>query len=383
MKPSLLIISFSEISKDARVLKQVRAFSEAYRVTTCGFGAAPLVGVEHLRVDVPTVGRAHRALRFPLAAIDLVAAKLRVFPWIYARIPYVGEARRHLSGRRFNVALANDVDTIALAIDVAGRDRVHADLHEFFPGIHDDPTALGRRQTAYLTWLVRRYAAKAKSVTTVSAGIAHAYRAYGFDCEVVTNATPRYELSPTPVGLPIRLVHSGNAQPSRQLDLIMRAAAETTADVTPDLYLMPNDAMYLAKLKSLAAELGPRVRVCDPLPQSQLVEALNAYDVGVHVLPPTSFNNANALPNKFFDYVQSRLGLIIGPSPEMARTLHEHGFGAVSADFSVDAIRTRMDELTPDLVEHWKQRSHLAAEALSADSQIQVWARAIALIAAR
>ncbi|MFM9920737.1 glycosyltransferase family 1 protein [Lacisediminihabitans sp. H27-G8] len=383
MKPTLLIISFSEIAKDARVLKQVREFSESYHVTTCGFGESPLASVEHLRVDTPAGGAARGILRFPLAAIDLVAAKFRVFPWIYARISYVGEARRLLKGRHFDVALANDVDTIALAIDVAGRDRVHADLHEFFPGIHDNLTALSRRQTAYLSWLVRRYAAQARSATTVSEGIARAYLKYGLDCGVVTNATPRYELSPTAVGSTIRLVHSGNAQPSRQLELIMRAAAETASDVTLDLYLMPNDTVYLSELKRLAAELGPRIRIRDPLPQSELVEALNAYDVGIHVLPPTSFNNANALPNKFFDYVQSRLGLIIGPSPEMARTLLAHGFGAVSADFSVTEIRTVMDDLTPARVESWKLKSHLAAEPLSADSQVKIWAAAIDTLAAR
>jgi hypothetical protein len=307
---------------------------------------------------------------------------LHVYEWTYRRIPYVREAGRLLRGRRFDIALANDVDTVALAIRAAGASRVHADLHEFFPGIHDNSTALGRRQTSYLTWLVRRYASRAASATTVSRGIAEAYRRYGLTCEVVTNATPRAALSPTAVHAPIRLVHSGNAQPSRQLELTMRAVAASSTDVTLDLYLMPNDVLYLATLKEIAEQLGPRIRMRDPLPHAELVSALNAYDVGVHVLPPTSFNNANALPNKFFDYVQSRLGLVIGPSPEMARVLEEYGFGAVAADFTVEAIRTVIDGLTPDRVAEWKRRSDAAAEPLSADHQIEVWLRAIERLAA-
>ena len=41
MSKKLLIISFSPIARDARVLKQVRLFTPKYEVTTCGFGPAP------------------------------------------------------------------------------------------------------------------------------------------------------------------------------------------------------------------------------------------------------------------------------------------------------------------------------------------------------
>ena len=49
-RPSLLILSFSDIASDARVLRQVRAFVDAYDVTTCGLGEAPLPGVRHLSI---------------------------------------------------------------------------------------------------------------------------------------------------------------------------------------------------------------------------------------------------------------------------------------------------------------------------------------------
>lgn len=39
--PELLIISFSHIPSDPRVLKQVELFKDEYRVSTCGYGAGP------------------------------------------------------------------------------------------------------------------------------------------------------------------------------------------------------------------------------------------------------------------------------------------------------------------------------------------------------
>lgn len=374
----MLIVCFSDLSGDARVLKQIRAFAGLYQLTTCGFGPTPDPRVEHIRLDpdAPVDGRFGRLL---LPRIDAALSRAGVFAWTYRRIPYVREAMRRLRGRRFDVALADDVDAIAPALRAAGRRRVHADLHEYFPGLHDgDATELARRQTAYLSYLVRRYATRAASVTTVAAGIAAAYtEVFGIHCRVVTNATPRADLAPRPTGLPIRLVHSGNAQPSRQLEMTMRAAAETRTNLTLDLLLVPNDLAYLARLRELAEDLGPRVRILPPVPQRDLVATLNTYDVGVHVLPASSFNNRHALPNKFFDYVQARLGVIIGPSPEMARILETHGFGAVAGDFSVPAVREVFDALTPDGVAAWKARADSSAGELSADAQIEIWVDAV------
>ncbi|WP_339618283.1 glycosyltransferase family 1 protein [uncultured Salinibacterium sp.] len=381
-KPSLLIVCFSDISKDARVLKQVRAFAEQYSVTTCGFGETPVAGVEHLRADLGQRQPNRGPQRYAKGALDLAARAFGWWNWTYRQIPHVVRARELLRGRKFDAVLANDVDTIPIALELESK-GVHADLHEFFPGIYDSATSAGRKQTAYLTWLVKRYASRAISATTVAAGLAEAYRDYRIECEVVTNATPRFELSPQSVRRPIKLVHSGVAQPSRQLELTMEAVAASSADVTLDLYLMPNDVVYLAELVKLAKRIGPRVTIHDPLPQSELVTGLNSYDVGIFVLPPTSFNNANALPNKFFDFVQARLGLLIGPTPEMAKILNEYGIGAVTTDFSIVSIRAAIDALDEETVAEWKQRSDAASVPLSADVQVAVWGRAIDRILAR
>ena len=43
-------MTFSTVRSDARVLRQVRLFSERYAVTTLGYGPAPDGVVEHLRL---------------------------------------------------------------------------------------------------------------------------------------------------------------------------------------------------------------------------------------------------------------------------------------------------------------------------------------------
>jgi len=204
---------------------------------------------------------------------------------------------------------------------------------------------------------------------------------FGIDAGVVLNATPFVDLAVGEVGRPIRLVHSGNAMVSRGLMSVVQAVEASTADVTLDLYLMPNEPEHLAELKRRVAG-SERVRVLDPVPYAQLVERLNEYDVGIHVLPPINENNRWALPNKLFDYVQARLAVLVGPSPEMAAIVRERGLGAVTEGFTAQDLTTVLDGLASDEVMEWKRSSASAARGLSAEAATAPWLTAIQRIAA-
>jgi len=372
----LLILSYDAIDVDPRVMKQVHRLAGEYDVVTCSPGASPHADVEHVPLDasdVPPRGRLGNLL-------DDVAREREWFRWSYDRLPLVRQTRARLRGRTFDAVLANDAETLGAAISLAGADRVHADLHEFYPGLPVDDSKLGQRQRRYWTWLITRYASRVLSSTTVGAEIAKRYRAYGLQPDVVTNATPHRPVTPSPTGATIRLVHSGNPFRERGLAEIMRAAAESSADVTLDLFLTYNPPTDREQLVALAAELGPRVTVREPVTQAELIDTLHGYDVGIHVLPPTSENNALALPNKFFDFVQARLGIIVGPSIEMAGIVRERELGVVTDDFSQRSIRAAIDGLTPDRVDAFKAAAQEHAGDLSAEVQVEKWAAAVAAI---
>ncbi len=379
MRPKLLILSFTDISVDPRVMKQVRRFVGEYYVTTCGAGPTPHPDVrEHLPLDLffaQPRGRWGNLL-------DSAAREVEWFAWTYRQIPMVWQARRALDGREFDAVIANDADAVGVALAVAGPDRVHADLHEFFPGLPAADDKLGRRQTRYWTWLTRRFSARARSSTTVGWEIADRYRAYGLDAHVVTNATPYRDGEPSETGTPIRLVHSGNAFWDRGLAEIMRAVAATSVEVTLDLYLVRYNPTEWQPLFDLADELGDRITMHDPVPQAQLVDTLAQYDMGIHVLPPLSENSMLALPNKFFDFVQARLGIVVGPSAEMGRLVREHGLGVVADSFAEDAIRRAIESLTPENVDGFKRSSAAVADELSAERQVEGWASAVRRIVA-
>src|SRR5699024_12205372 len=121
----------------------------------------------------------------------------------------------------------------------------------------------------------------------------------------------------------------------------------------------------------------------DPVAADEVVPTLNSYDVGVYSLPPISFNFRWALPNKFFDFVQARLALLIGPSPEMAALVREHDLGVVAEDFTPAAFAAAVDALTAEQVAAAKEAADAAAAVLCAEQQVAGWAEPIAAIAAR
>ncbi|MEK8228007.1 hypothetical protein NKG05_20830 [Oerskovia sp. M15] len=113
------------------------------------------------------------------------------------------------------------------------------------------------------------------------------------------------------------------------------------------------------------------------MPYARLAETLRDYDVGVHLLAPTNFNNRWALPNKVFDYVQARLGLIVGPTPEIAEMVMNHDLGAVCDGFAPEDLTRALEAITQGQVAAWKRSSHLSALDLSSAPQVEVWRRAV------
>ena len=367
MGERILILSFSHITQDARVLRQVRLLAPRYEVTTCGYGPAPDGVTEHVEIPADLVYW-HK---------DRLLLLQRRFAAAYRSSPVVAYLWDVLPRGEFDVVLADDADTVPLALALQPRRGVHADLHEYASRQSEESWRWRTFVAPYYRWLVGTFVPRASSVTTVGQGLAEEYRReFGIEADVVANACAYREARPTAVGSPIRLVHSGLARPNRSLEVMIDAVEATASDVTLDFYLMPNDPSYLAALHARTAG-SARVTIHDPVPHDELVETIAGYDVGVFVLPPLNFNYRWALPNKFFDFVQARLGVVVGPSPEMAHLVREHGLGAVSDGFTTADLVAVLDAFTPDEVARWKDASHAAARRLSSDTQIRGWLRAV------
>lgn len=338
-------------------------------MTTAGFGPAPFVDVPH--IEIPEVAPQRWGLLGRLLNIGLL-----VLHW-YAPLVLISAldlvAARLLKDRSWDVVIAHDLKALDASLALKPRHGVILDLHEYAPRQEEHSFLWSLLIAPYFRWMCRTKVKQSAAIVTVSQGIAEEYkRVFDIDSTLVVNATPYHDMSVGPVSAPLRLVHSGGIAVQRRLDIMIEGVRRSSADVILDLYLVGGDPALAAELKALAAD-DSRIRFRDPVPYKDLIKVLNDYDVGLSIFPPTTFNLAWCLPNKFFDFVQARLGVIVGPSPEMARFVEEYGIGLVLPDFEPASLAASLDALSAERVSAWKVASDTHAAALSSESQAKTW----------
>lgn len=380
-RPKMLLLLFTDLGMEPRALRQIRRFATEYRVTTVGRGGLRPGVTEHIELDeiaiVPVLWRK------VLYAIYLVASQLRWYRLAYWANPLHRNLRRKLREELWDVVIAHDVMTLPLAAAIPARRGFAADMHEFAPRQYENRPEWVRQVAPLHDWLCRNYLSASAFPFTVGPGLARAYsERYDVDMQVVMSATDYADLQPGPTKSVVRCVHSGSALPGRRIEVMIDAVLSTEAAVTLDLYLVPTDPEYVARLKQRAAG-DPRVTFVDPVPYSQLVSTLNNYDLGLSIIGATTFNHYWSVPNKFFDYVQARLGLVVGPSPDMASLVNRHGLGAVLGDFESDTLAAFLNALEPSDVELWKSGSHRSASALSGEREMETLAASLSALPVR
>lgn len=364
----MMIISFSELANDARLLKQIRLFEDDWNIVTCGYGPPPTDKVEHLQIPDD-----ERSMSLNGRLITLKQYRLA-----YENLPAVKAARRLVKGRKgdFDVIIANEPDAAPIALSLSPK-ALHVDLHEYNPSLHEHLPAWNKRIKPYQEWLISRFTSKGDLWTSPSDGVSRKYlEEFGFLPATVTNAAPLTDLQPTEVGETIRFVHHGGAQRNRNPQVMLQGFMDSQVNGTFDLYLTGIDPAMREELRSLSAA-DPRVTVHDGVPYEELLSTLNDYDIGIFTLPPVTFNYEWALPNKLYDFVQARLGQITSPNPEMAKVVENYDIGRVTQGFKAEDLTAVLDGLTVEDVKNWKKSAHENAHTLSADPQVAKWKDAV------
>lgn len=373
-RPRILVLSFSPIHRDARVLREIGALAELGEVTSVGYGTTPPHVVEHLRVpdDAPSLPQTPAGVAL-LALRRLRAAELAA-PAARAAVRLVGE-------RRFDLVVANDARSIPTAFAVAHDAPVWADMHEWAPEERTHVTSWRLLVAPLMDYICRRYLPQCAAVTTVNGRIADLYREhYGVTPDLVRNAAPYAELSPSPPAEDgvVRLVHSGGAVPGRNIEAMIDATVDLGPRFRLDLYLVAggDGGAYLQRLRRRAAGCE-RIAFPAPVPPGDLPRTLNAYDVGVFWIPPLNTNTRLSLPNKFFDYVQARLAVTVGSSVEMAEVVERYGIGVASASNEVSDVVATLSALTPERIASYKAASDRAARELSFEREAETIRRIV------
>lgn len=356
MKKKLLIISYSPIARDPRVMRQIHALKSEYQITVVGLAPFPQID----DAEFITVSLIPKFARKVVRALQLLS---RCFESAYWQSQLVRSTENQLIGRTFDLAIANDIVAVPVALKIAAGSPVIFDGHEYSPREFENSRLWRIFLQRYMTYLCTRYLPMTSSSMTVCQGIADEYRAHFHISPIVVYNSPLYQELPVnhTSATCIRLIHHGISARSRHLECMIDMMEYLDERFTLDLMLVNSDPAYFSELQQRASN-NPKIRFRNPVPMEEISKTINIYDIGLFLLPPVNFNYRFALPNKFFEFIQARLAIAIGPSPEMAALVKEWGIGIIAEDFRPQTLADNLNALSIDQIQKMKQQSAIAAE---------------------
>lgn len=373
-----LVVSYSNIFSDPRVRRQIDWLAvEGYTVDILGTKGEPVPGVEKQFTFLPAAKWTNTKLGYALTG-SLLPRKLGFKHKMLKSVPK--EALDAIRAGEYELIVLNELQLVPIVSfpDLVGKKgtgpHIHIDLHEKQrqDRLRDD---LGARIAAPLyKWSYRQLGNRridSRSVVNEQIGQMYADE-LSISPPIPVRNTPFFkELSPSPVDPKvIRLVHHGIASHHRGFREMLDAMALLPARFTLDFMLTPNQVVHTWLAEQIARNpAANRIRIVPPAPMTEIPERINPYDLEIIYLPPVSDSIKNALPNKFFEAIQGRLGLVVGEGATMAPLVREWGNGIVVPGHSGEALAKALSEITASDVERFKEASEEAAKYLNAEAE--------------
>jgi glycosyltransferase involved in cell wall biosynthesis len=274
-----------------------------------------------------------------------------------------------IANKDYDLIVSHDLVLLPFVFQVKGaRTRTLFDAREYYPRHFNDRWLWRRLKMPVNEYLCREYLPRCDKVITVSDGLADEYhRVYGICPEVIMSLPVWQDLQPMqPKTNQIRMIHHGAAGRSRKIEVMLEMMDYVDERFTLDLMMVSRDPKYWSKLVSLAKK-RKNIRIVPPVPMHEIIPVTNQYDIGLFLVPPTTFNLQYTLPNKLFEFIQARLAVAIGPSIEMSKVVKNFNCGVVAKDFEPRSLANELNRLTTEKIAELKENSHKAARELNAE----------------
>ncbi len=372
---TILVISFTNLASDPRIRRQIEFLRGQYQVVTLAAGPSGFEGVRHIDLGQ---WKAWKHALTPVRYLKWVGRTLRHKKWAFCDNKRIAWQFPEIRDIHYDLVIANDIGTMELARNLAHLRNVPIllDAHELeMWSCYENPDMAQWQQEK---WKCQCLIPLVNKMIAVSPMIAEYYsKQYQVNCEVITNAPFFVDLTPSKtVDSQVRLVHHGGTNAQRHLDNMLKLMDKLDARFTLDLFLVPYDRAVYDQLRK-DAEGNRRIRFQEPVQVEQISTMLNSYDLGIYMLPHAARNQELALPNKFFEFVQGRLGQAVWPNLEMAKLVRQYGLGIVTEDYTVESMAKALNALTVESIETFKRNAHGIAAELSADRNKSIFLRII------
>ena len=229
------------------------------------------------------------------------------------------------------------------------------DCHEYFRGV---PELAGRNSvTKIWKWIEDRIFPRIKYVTAVNKSVAELYHnEYGNRIVILRNVPFRKQLAGAvdKKVLNIRanqkiILYQGALNVDRGLEEAILAMKYLKTDA---VMVIIGIGDVSESLKTLAETEGisEKVRFPGQIPFQHLHGYTQIADLGLSVEKDVSVNYHFCLPNKFLDYIQANIPVLVSPFPEMKSLVERYQIGEFLEDHDPVTLALQLDKLLNDEV---------------------------------
>lgn len=388
-KKNILIVCVADPQKNPRPNRMIRWLKDEHTVTVIGQHRIQMEGIESVGfssvlAEKKGVSEKRESKQWKKAFADQYPKAF----YILGSVKFYGEAliqpsakrilfelegtkelRVAMKSRRFDLIISHDLSLLPFVWDIKGADaKILLDAREYYPRNYDDQWRWRLSEKRFNTYLCKNYLKRCDKMITVSEGLAQEYaREFQVEPEVIMSMPDYQALQPVPVDPDnIKIVYHGLAGASRKTEVMIEMMDYLDDRFSLDLMLMPSEDAYFHRIVSMAKSRR-NVKIIPPVAMKDIVPFINKYAVGLFLVPPTNFNLTYTLPNKFFEFIQARLAIAIGPSVEMKKLVEKYDCGVVSRDFDPRSLAEELNKLTVSEIMRYKENAHKAAGELNAE----------------
>lgn len=263
----------------------------------------------------------------------------------------------------YNYILVEDIFLLPFAFKFNKNCKVIFDAREFYPLQREDIIFKVIYKPLY-HYICKKFLPLCHLIFTVSDGLKLEYkRMYGVETRVLFSApSSNFNIVKKTSIKNIKLIHHGIANRNRKLENMVEVATRLEDRFSVHFRLTGN-SKYITELQN-SVRGSKKIFFEEPVPLDQITSMLNQYDLGFYYLEPDCFNLKNCLPNKFFEFIHGKLGIVIGPSPEMKKILTEYSCGFYPEHFSIDAMANMINNLNKEQIDKAKSNSYKLSKIL-------------------
>lgn len=357
---TILIIALENLERDFRIQKQYTTLSKHFDVAIAAYTPPPNYNGHFIHLST----QKYLGTRIALAIKKIFNRRKReVELTTWKTAAYIKCIETSLID--FDLAVCNDIKSLPIGayFKHAHSKALVLDAHEYAPGQKS-----GKKTGSTKSKLIcEQYLANVDQALTVSKGIVELYQE-NFQTQFKFLPNVPYKkgtsLSDCKVEEPYQLICHGSGAQNRGLHELLKVA-QLAPNWHLNLMLVPptkDEALENYLNLREAGEKIPNVSFKEPVPADQVVQVISQYDAGIYLMPGNSLNHIHALPNKFFDFMQAGLAIIVGPElVEMSRIVRDCKCGAVPEEHTPESTALLLNRITSSELEMMKKNSIKAA----------------------